>query len=280
MALWHGVLLMVLRAGLNCAGENLQRYAQRADAARLLNLLGISVSVVSAPMDAIAYSIAPQSVLAPVGMIGMLFNLVTAQKVHGDALSARDIAATLLVAAGAVACVVGGSPSEGESSTGPSADMFVAYTGFVTLFCAVLSAVLVALRESSGSVDALAQAVLGGVLGSTTVVASKVIGVALTAADATALSVVSSCLPIAMLAPTHMYVLNRGYGRHPLVFISPVGGAAALLSNVATGYFLYSEVPTSSTWFGGGVSLICCGVLSMCWAAESSTAPSEGKKAA
>lgn len=264
MALWHGVLLMVLRAAASTAAENLQRYAQRPqNPRRMLNLFGVLLQVASAPMDAIAYSVAPQSVLAPIGTVGMLFNLVAAQKVHGDALSRRDIAATTLVVVGASMCTLSGSPSDGTGST-PTAAKFEVYVVFVAAFCAALASVLVALRRTCSPRDGFANALLGGVLGSTTVVASKVISSAFLAADATMLSRICALVPIVLLAPTHLYVMNRCCGRYPLVFVSPVCGTAGLLGNVATGAFLYSERPVAPYFFSFGVMLLCCGVLSLC----------------
>merc|ERR1712232_1207772 len=104
--------------------------------------------------------------------------------------------------------------------------------GVVALACALLSAALVMLRDVGGTCDALAQALLAGLLGSTTVVATKILSAALIASDATSLSIVVSVVPLATLAPLHIYVMNRGFGRHPLVFLSPVMGASGLLSKV------------------------------------------------
>mmetsp|Transcript_61052 Transcript_61052/g.145462 ORF Transcript_61052/g.145462 Transcript_61052/m.145462 type:complete len:281 (+) Transcript_61052:101-943(+) len=264
MALWHGVLLMVLRGGCSSVAENLQRYAQRGGkTVILLNMAGVLLQVVSAPMDAVAYSVAPQSMLAPVGMVGLLFNLVAAQRVHGDALSRRDIGATALVVAGTVTCLLTGAASD-DGAAAPDTSTMTAYGMILAGIIACLASILFALREVGGWPDALTNAVLGGLIGSTTVVASKVISAALSAPEANAISIVLSFVPIAIAAPTHLYVLNRGFGRHSLVFMSPVGGAAGLLANVATGFTLYGEVPEYPAQFGAGVALLCAGVLSFC----------------
>jgi len=233
-------------------------------------------------MDAVAYSVAPQSMLAPVGTVGLLINLLTAQRVHGDKPTARDVAATALVILGAATCMLHGAPSddakehlEFETAEGfgsddrrdpafPDKGAFTNYAAVVALACTLLSATLCALRDVGGSVDALANAALGGLLGSTTVVASKHIAHALSDPLAGVISIATACVPIAAIAPVHLLVLNRGFGRHPLVFMSPVGGAAGLLANVATGCYLYSEVPENPALFAYGVALLCSGVLLLC----------------
>ena len=55
------------------------------------------------------------------------------------------------------------------------------------------------------------------------------------------LRLLRAAVPLAFVAPAHLYVLNRSYGRHSLVVMSPSLGAGALLSNVLTGYLLYGE---------------------------------------
>mmetsp|Transcript_66918 Transcript_66918/g.199087 ORF Transcript_66918/g.199087 Transcript_66918/m.199087 type:complete len:281 (-) Transcript_66918:79-921(-) len=265
MALWHGVLLMVFRSAATSLAENLQRFAQRPERPQfVLNAVGVLLQVVSAPMDAIAYTVAPQSTLAPVSMVGLLFNLLAAQRAHGDSLARRDIAATALIIVGAVSCMMHGAPSEDSSRSEPSTAAFASYVVCATLACSILAGMLVALREVRGSSDALVNAVLGGILGSMTVVAGKVVRAAFTAPSAGFLSIVSTCLPTTVLVLVHLFVLNRGYGRHPLVFMSPVGGAAGLIANVAAGRFLYSEVPVAPLRFVSAVGLLCVGVLLFC----------------
>eukprot|EP00411_Alexandrium_monilatum_P009247 CAMPEP_0175328300 /NCGR_PEP_ID=MMETSP0093-20121207/75480_1 /TAXON_ID=311494 /ORGANISM="Alexandrium monilatum, Strain CCMP3105" /LENGTH=248 /DNA_ID=CAMNT_0016625337 /DNA_START=52 /DNA_END=798 /DNA_ORIENTATION=- len=233
MALWHGVLLMVFRSAATSLAENLQRFAQRPERPQfVLNAVGVLLQVVSAPMDAIAYTVAPQSTLAPVSC--------------------------------AVSCMMHGAPSEDSSRSEPSTAAFASYVVCATLACSILAGMLVALREVRGSSDALVNAVLGGILGSMTVVAGKVVRAAFTAPSAGFLSIVSTCLPTTVLVLVHLFVLNRGYGRHPLVFMSPVGGAAGLIANVAAGRFLYSEVPVAPLRFVSAVGLLCVGVLLFC----------------
>eukprot|EP00411_Alexandrium_monilatum_P005365 CAMPEP_0175283774 /NCGR_PEP_ID=MMETSP0093-20121207/52322_1 /TAXON_ID=311494 /ORGANISM="Alexandrium monilatum, Strain CCMP3105" /LENGTH=281 /DNA_ID=CAMNT_0016579021 /DNA_START=52 /DNA_END=898 /DNA_ORIENTATION=- len=266
MALWHGVLLMVFRSAATSLAENLQRFAQRPERPQfVLNAVGVLLQVVSAPMDAIAYTVAPQSTLAPVSMVGLLFNLLAAQRAHGDSLARRDIAATALIIVGGCSLVHDAWRAQrGQQPLGALHGCVRELRGLATLACSILAGMLVALREVRGSSDALVNAVLGGILGSMTVVAGKVVRAAFTAPSAGFLSIVSTCLPTTVLVLVHLFVLNRGYGRHPLVFMSPVGGAAGLIANVAAGRFLYSEVPVAPLRFVSAVGLLCVGVLLFC----------------
>ncbi|CAL1169647.1 unnamed protein product [Cladocopium goreaui] len=72
-----------------------------------------------------------------------------------------------------------------------------------------------------------------------------------------------AAMPLALVAPAHLYVLNRSYGRHSLVIMSPSMGASSLLCNVLTGYLLYGEVPMAAIEFSVGIALICLGILSL-----------------
>ena len=120
MALWHGLLLMLLRACTTSCAENLQRFAQRPEAPRpYLNALGVTLGVLGAPLDAVAYTVAPQSVLAPVGMVGMLFSLLAAQRLHGDELTLKDLASACAVLVGAACCLHSGSSETSQPSVAP-----------------------------------------------------------------------------------------------------------------------------------------------------------------
>lgn len=220
--------------------------------------------MISAPVDAVAYALAPQSVLAPVGMLGIVFNLVAAQRVHGDQSSRRDAVATVLIIGGAVVCMLHGADSGNSPGVTPSMSAFLAYTVCIIATGSSLGGLLFALRRKGGAIDALANAVLAGILGSVTVVATKVISATLRASKATLVSMALACVPLVLIAPVHLFVQNRGLGRYPLVFMSPVGGSASLLANVATGCFLYSEVPTAPQRFCLGVLVLCFGVLQLC----------------
>lgn len=281
MALWHGLVLMILRAVTTSCAENLQRFAQRPEhPRRWLNAFGVALGVLGAPLDAVAYTVAPQSVLAPVGMVGMLFSLMAAQHVHGDDLTLRDIFGALAVLLGAGFCLHSGS----SETRAPSWEMYAVYAGCVLLVCSTLALSLL-IREKvkdgkldkwikgrweglflSPSTDVMASALLGGSLASSSVVCSKTLMATLAESGASATdfsNLFQAAMPLALVAPAHLYVLNRSYGRHSLVIMSPSMGASSLLCNVLTGYLLYGEVPMAAIEFSVGIALICMGILSL-----------------
>mmetsp|Transcript_68938 Transcript_68938/g.175202 ORF Transcript_68938/g.175202 Transcript_68938/m.175202 type:complete len:179 (-) Transcript_68938:58-594(-) len=134
----------------------------------------------------------------------------------------------------------------------------------VSTICAIPACAVVKLRNVAGQADALAHAALGGILGSMTLVAGKTLISRLQAPDFTVLSVIPYCIVAALVCPLHLFVLNRGFGRHSLVFLSPAQGALGLLANVTTGFCLYSEVPVSTLGFCLGVALLLMGVVVLC----------------
>mmetsp|Transcript_41285 Transcript_41285/g.113854 ORF Transcript_41285/g.113854 Transcript_41285/m.113854 type:complete len:301 (-) Transcript_41285:184-1086(-) len=264
MSLWLGVLIVVLRDVQSSVGSNLQRYAQRPGRSQpALNILGVVLKAISGPLDAIAYSLAPQSMLAPVSMLWtLILDFVAAWRVHRETVSQRDIAAATLVASGTVVCLLHGARDDDGDSHATTSAVILAYVAIVMIMCAMLVGIMVAFDKVGGPVDALAHAALGGLLGSMSLVAGK--GLVAASLTASIPSMACAGVSVALIVPTHLYVLNRGFGRHSLVFISPVGGAFGLLANVTTGFCLYSEVPVSPFRFGGGIALICGGVLALC----------------
>eukprot|EP00929_Paragymnodinium_shiwhaense_P058989 TRINITY_DN29531_c0_g1_i1.p1 TRINITY_DN29531_c0_g1~~TRINITY_DN29531_c0_g1_i1.p1 ORF type:complete len:296 (-),score=33.51 TRINITY_DN29531_c0_g1_i1:34-921(-) len=262
MALWHGVFIMVVRAIVASTGKNMQRYGQRSDRPNpLLNASGILLKMLSAPLDIIAYGIAPQATLAPVSMsLGCLLDFAAALQLHGESVLRRDLYSNLLVFAGTSLCLRYG-PREGGIDA-PSQSAWFAYSLIVFTLCSVFGAAAVALRHRPGQLDAFVLSTLGGILGSVTVVASKVAMTALWDPNTDLLGMALALIPSCIAVPLHLYVLNRGFGRHSLVLISPVGGAVGLLSKVATGFTLYAEAPLSPFWFCNGVTTLCIGVLS------------------
>ncbi|CAE6964618.1 unnamed protein product [Symbiodinium sp. CCMP2592] len=155
-------------------------------------------------------------------------------------------------------------PDKNPLSTGHgSEEMYATYVATAVIWCSLLAVALFACRETAGRLDALASALLGGSLGSSSVVASKTFTAALVTSPRSPFTLFCAALPLALVAPLHLYVLNRSYGRHSLVIMSPSMGASALLFNVLTGYLLFGEVPVGFWEFSLGISLILSGVLSL-----------------
>lgn len=232
-----GVLLIVFRSAAVSCAENMQKYAQRNECPnKVMNTLGVLLQVVTAPVDAIAYSIAPQSVLAPVGMLGLLFNLMAASRLHGEVLSSLQVLATMCIAAGTIICVMNGASASADNVE-LSVYQYSAYATVVAPLCVALLCVPRLNLKVQFPAAALASASACGLLGSSTVVASKIIGSQIQSPGRTVFSVIASAVPVAVLAPFHVFVMNRCFGLYSLLIMSPVSGSAGLIANVATGFF-------------------------------------------
>eukprot|EP00419_Tripos_fusus_P063416 CAMPEP_0172929494 /NCGR_PEP_ID=MMETSP1075-20121228/218512_1 /TAXON_ID=2916 /ORGANISM="Ceratium fusus, Strain PA161109" /LENGTH=353 /DNA_ID=CAMNT_0013790789 /DNA_START=69 /DNA_END=1127 /DNA_ORIENTATION=+ len=185
MTLLQGMFLVTLRAFAKTAAENLQRYAQNLDPPRRsLNLLGVLLGVCTAPLDMVAYSVAAQSVLAPFGMLSLLLNFAVAH-VHGDKFRRTDVLATLLVIAGSLICLPYGAPSSKGPVAMPSMRALEVYAACLFTCTVVLGSILAALNKVGGRADAFMHCLLGGILGSSTLVASKLMFAALVSEDRT-----------------------------------------------------------------------------------------------
>lgn len=273
MTLWQGVLLMVIRALESSVAKNIQRWAQRPEKPRpVVNILGVLLKVCTGPMDAIAYSLAPQLTLAPFGMtLGLVFDFVAARRLHGDAVTARDIFAGVLVVTGTAICLVNGAEDESGVRQPPSLDLLMRYTATVSMMTAMLLSAIVRLQDTRGSPDALAHAALGALLGSMTLVAGKVLIAHIVQPSRSLVGTLCYGMAAVVTVPLHLYILNRGFGRHSLVFLSPVSGALQLICNVTTGLMLYCEVPMAPHWFSCGIVLLIGGVAMFCLKTKAST---------
>eukprot|EP00419_Tripos_fusus_P029959 CAMPEP_0172726894 /NCGR_PEP_ID=MMETSP1074-20121228/91370_1 /TAXON_ID=2916 /ORGANISM="Ceratium fusus, Strain PA161109" /LENGTH=291 /DNA_ID=CAMNT_0013553995 /DNA_START=9 /DNA_END=884 /DNA_ORIENTATION=+ len=261
MTLLQGMCLVTFRQLVVTASENLQRYAQRrVPPRRVLNILGVLLGVVTTPLDMIAYSVAPQSVLAPFGMLQLLLNFGVAH-FHGDVFRKSDVLATAVVIAGSFICLWSGAPSKKHPFQLPQMETLQIYSVCVLTCCAFLGCLLAAMRKVGGRTDAVLHCLLGGTLGSTVLVSSKVLAASWIAEDRTFASVALACVPPLTLGAVHLSIINRGFGRHPLTFMSPGLSVVGLLANVTTGCLLYSEVPVEPLYFAVGVTVLCYGVI-------------------
>eukprot|EP00419_Tripos_fusus_P027381 CAMPEP_0172726448 /NCGR_PEP_ID=MMETSP1074-20121228/90709_1 /TAXON_ID=2916 /ORGANISM="Ceratium fusus, Strain PA161109" /LENGTH=295 /DNA_ID=CAMNT_0013553463 /DNA_START=61 /DNA_END=948 /DNA_ORIENTATION=+ len=263
MTLLQGMCLVTLRALAVTVAENLQRYAQRHDPPlHALNIMGVLLGLCTSPLDMVAYSVAPQSVLAPFGMLSLILNFCVAH-VHGDVFRQSDVFATLLVIAGSLTCVQSGAHGSDGPVLMPPAQTLLAYSVCIGIIAAILGSILAALRKVGGRADAFTNCLLGGVLGSSTLVAGKLIFASLVSEERTFFSVALAIIPLLTVAPVHIFVINRGYGRHPLVFMSPTLATCTMFCNVATGCLLYHEIPSQPVYFAIGVIALGYGVFSL-----------------
>lgn len=252
-----GLCLSLCSLCIGFTALNIQRVAQRKENPRpMLNVCGVLLNVLVGPTDMAAYTFAPQSLLAPVGTLSLVLNLVAAPRLHGDPVTRKDTVATIVIVLGTAACLVFGAHGSTEGANNPGLRTMVCYTVAMATVCSGLASVLC--HGKGGRRDAVANAALAGLLGSTTVVAGKRAGQAFGSG-----SVAMSALPLLCLAPAHLFVINRGMGRHsPVVFV-PLNVAAGLVANISSGFLLYGESPKSWPHFACGLAALIGGVLSL-----------------
>lgn len=91
-----GMFLALTSTAMSATGMNLQRLGQRKEKqatslknkrrGRNLNHLGIFLATSCGLLDLISFGYAPQTLLAPLGALGLIFNLLLAPILHGEEL--------------------------------------------------------------------------------------------------------------------------------------------------------------------------------------------------
>jgi len=274
MVLLIGLCLSALSSLIGFTALNIQRHAQRPSQPRpRLNMCGVLLNLLVGPTDMLSYTFAPQSLVAPVGTLSLVLNLVAAPRLHGDVVTRRDAYATFFIILGTCLCIIfgadGGDAEGVDSPAVPDSSRMTTYIVAVLLAGACLTATLVKFSRKGGQIDIVANALFAGLLASSTVVAGKSIGAAVSAGFP--FRIIRCLLTLAGLAPTHLYVLNRGMGRHSSVVFVPLNVAASLLANMLVGFSLYGEAPASPWCFACGASVLIAGVL--CLAVGGSSSP-------
>lgn len=94
-------------------------------------VLGMALVIIGAILDFASYGFAPQSLLAPMATLTLVFNTILAPKLLGESLSHRDIMATFIIVGG-TGVVVAFSPHETpEYDVHSLRDLYIRYEVFV-----------------------------------------------------------------------------------------------------------------------------------------------------
>ena len=275
-----GICLSVFSSTLNATGLNVQKYAQAPGrgSPRLLTLLGVAMAASSGVIDMVALSFAPASLLAALGPLTLVLNLLVAPLINGSSVSPRDLAATALIFAGVATCVLNGPEVPGPPFEEGAAGLLAFLTretalawigGEFAIAAALVAAVLVAERKTvsrrpstpvgvGGGVGggggemgaaeippaaALLYSAAAGVLCGLTVIGAKTVG---------EVAKVASDLPLAAVAATwtltvggalgQTAMLNRGLGRHSPLVVIPAFASCSLLFNLCGGAIFWGEL--------------------------------------
>ena len=159
---WIGALLAVFGSVGSNLGINIQKFSflqnskrptseQRAYTRQPGWALGLGLVIGGSLCDFAALALAAQSIVAPIGSVTLVANMVFAQYWLKETLSRRDLCGTVLIIAGSVLTVAFGDHSDPEYSLSDFRHFFgfsssIIYALAVLGFCATLYALLLYLR--------------------------------------------------------------------------------------------------------------------------------------
>lgn len=116
-----GVVLAVLASFVTCVGLNLQKLSLCQEGNENVSpwqqprwLAGFLFVVVGSLVDFMAFGLAPQSLLAPLAALSMVWNLFIASYMHDERYTAADLKAVALIVCGTGFTVLVGSHEERE----------------------------------------------------------------------------------------------------------------------------------------------------------------------
>ena len=114
-----GITLGLIACVLNATGMNFQKIGQQ-NGRGYVTIFGLILSAIAGISDVSSFSFAPQSLLAPLGAITLVCNLLVAPLIDAkEKLTKIDILATTIISAGVVGCVSASLGDNENSSTAP-----------------------------------------------------------------------------------------------------------------------------------------------------------------
>ena len=294
-----GVLLSTLASCMNATGLNLQRLSGTIGPSGrcspgLLNALGIAMSTSCGLVDMASYAFAPQSMLAPLGAVTLVVNLLLAPVMHGEALRASDALYTCVIVVGIVLCISssssGAEAENAESDTSDEAGSINSAAALYALaaaprFLSVLAAAAAVLlgvayhiytSEAAGRGALLSTGfgypIIAGMFGGATVLSAKILTCVLELGSGPAI-VAPIVILVSSCAGLQIVINNRGLAKHSPLVLVPIYSSTFVLSNAIGGGVFWKEFDKFSVqqWRGYGLGVTCVvgGVLLIARAAVS-----------
>ncbi len=231
---------------------------------------GLGCMVLGVVLDVVSYGFAPLSLLAPLGCVSLLANLVVAKRVLGESRARADWLACGVIATGTLLAVAFSTKSAalhplavvlGNLGSAP----FMVYAAVLTTGYRV--ATWAATRPGAGPVGtAVAWGLASSLAGSAGVGASKVLAeVAVGATPSDLLTpqagVLAAGATVAML--TQLRMLNRAQAAGGALLAVPLTQVSNLVCNLVAGAVVFSDYSRvrhpSGTVFGVGVAIALAG---------------------
>jgi drug/metabolite transporter (DMT)-like permease len=115
----------------------------------------MTLMIVGSVADLISFGFAPMSLLAPIGALTLVVNMLIAPCFLKEKLSTRDVVFTLIICVGTIVCICFGSKEEGAYSIETLMDLYT-HPPFVifAIFLAIIMAGLFFLINQSAQREA------------------------------------------------------------------------------------------------------------------------------
>eukprot|EP00941_MAST-03F_sp_MAST-3F-sp1_P000253 g253.t1 len=268
-SIFIGVALGLLACLCNATGMNIQKYSKGPSVQSMgWNIFGVLLSVSGGIVDMASFSFAPASTLAPLGAMTLVLNLLVAPLINiNETINTLDIAATVVIGSGVVACVLSSANSAPlPDFTGHELRTFVTRTDAI-FFLQILSACVISCIASMWNVErqkkkkrklgiqGAVYPILAGMLASLTVISAKLLGEIAKAGGPEKVGRDLLALSLMMVSVSgigNMVSMNRGLGKgNSTLFAIPVFSATSVLFNT-----LRITVPLGLGLVLGGVGLL------------------------
>ncbi len=248
-------------------------------------LLGMTSVILGSVADLLSFSMAPMSLLAPLGAMTLVINLFTAPCFLGEALTVYDVGATIVILVGTVISLLFGSKSTQTYDLDELMALYRARGFIIYAFavCAVVTALVrvlwlirrkdrvqhKALTPREHAIEAFGYPFLSGVVGAHSVLFTKSTGeiVQQTIAGNNQFAHV---LPYVFLVGlgvclfSQVRLLNAALARADSLYVVPVYQVSWVLSNVVVSMAYFQDYTNMSSFAMGmftfGVAVTCLGV--------------------
>eukprot|EP00938_MAST-03A_sp_MAST-3A-sp1_P001926 g1926.t1 len=261
-----GIVLGLIACVLNATGMNFQKIGQQ-NGRGYVTIFGLILSAIAGISDVSSFSFAPQSLLAPLGAITLVCNLLVAPLIDAkEKLTKIDILATTIISAGVVGCVSASLGDNEKSSTAPFRnlkDLEETITRPVALqFICAVQALLAILfismfrlektldSSSSPGLRGAIYPIISGLLACLTVTSAKFAGEVTKLNDESSTwLLVCGWGMVAGGAVMNTYMMNRGFSKGiSSLFAVPVMSGCAVVFNTLSGAFFFGESSTFTAY--------------------------------
>ena len=255
---------------LNATGMNFQKIGQQNQRG-YVTIFGLAMSAVAGVADVSSFSFAPQSLLAPLGAITLVCNLLLAPLIDAkEKLTKIDVLATFVISIGVVGCVSASLGNNENNSTAPFRNLkdlgdkvtrpvALQFIGVVQALLCVLFISMLRLEKtlrsdgsSSPGFRGAIYPIISGLLACLTVTSAKFAGEVTKLNDATTSATWLLVVGWGMVvggAIMNTFMMNRGFSKGiSSLFAVPLMSGCAVVFNTLSGAFFWGESLTFTSY--------------------------------